>query len=44
MYKLIPNQDISALGFKKEVLYYFNFLVKAYARPALKKGFEVVYG
>ena len=31
MYKLIPNQDRSALGFKKEVLCYFNFLIKEYA-------------
>lgn len=30
MYKLIPNQNRSALGFKKEVLNYFNFLIKDY--------------
>lgn len=30
MCKLIPSQDRSALGFKKEVLYYFNFLVNEY--------------
>lgn len=35
MNKLIPNQDRSALGFKKEVLYYFNFLIKEY-------GFQLI--